>query len=197
MQLLPKLIGAIEAQYLDVQSNGVVMLNGLNKVDYFSAVSNNADIAFHAVVPNGGRLSLGSSAAACYIDAGTGNLTIAADGGIDGSGNISQVNMLNRINANGLTLVGDNSRFWLYGNDYLTISTLAARVGTMAIGSVTGFNIGTVGSVSGITSTGIWNNDTLYKEGIGLESGGTITQTAPVNVTALYLGKGSFALKCR
>jgi len=186
--------GNFSGDYLRAYSHGTITLNGANDVNYFSATSDNYDIYFHDVIPAGEQLTLGSGDPTVYINAGTGNFYLTVDGSLNSSNVASHVNIANTLIANGLYLYGPNCRFWLYGQDYLDINTLAANVGTMAISDPDGFTIGTVGNLSGITSNGIWNGSTLVNSSVGLESGGTITQTAPINVIRLLLGEGSFVL---
>ena len=181
--------GALVAASLVANANGVVALNGANTVSYFSSNSNNHDIQFRDVLPNEGGLAIYPIGTYSGINAGSGNLTLT----IEGNGSV--VNMGSSITAAGLELVAPASRFWFYGTPgiELTISTLAGNVGTAAIGAKNSFSIGTVGSTVGLTSNGVTISSGL-KTALGLESGGTITQTAPINAIALYLGKGDFSL---
>jgi filamentous hemagglutinin family protein len=181
--------GALEADRLVVLSDGDITLNGLNKANYFAAVSNNHDIKFHDALLDGESLYIYPVGSYGGINAGTGNLTLT----IDGNGSV--VNMGTSITANGLELIGPSSRFWLYGSPEaaLTINTLAGNVGTAAIGAKNSFSIGTVGNTVGLTSNGVTTADGV-KRALGLESGGTITQTAAINAKDLYLGEGAFAL---
>ena len=181
--------GAIEADRLVVLSDGDITLNGLNQANYFAAVSNNNDIEFHDALSDGGVLAIYPIGSYGGINAGTGNLTLTIDG------IASVVNMGSSITANGLELVGPSARFWLYGSTGvdLTINTLAGNVGTAAIGAKNSFSIGTVGNTVGLTSNGVTIAGAV-KRALGLESGGTITQTAAISALDLYLGEGSFDL---
>ena len=190
--------GKFVGDYLKAYANGVITLTGDNNVNYFSAISGNHNIYFHDVLPAGEQLNLGSGDSTIYIDAGTGNFYLTVDGSLNAADVASHVNIENKLIADGLYIYGPNCRFWLYGSDYIHINTLAANVGTMAIADSDGFTIGSIsgsiGTLSGITSTGIWNGSTLLNSSIGLESDATITQTAPINVVRLLLGKGNFIL---
>ncbi|SMD15031.1 filamentous hemagglutinin N-terminal domain-containing protein [Sporomusa malonica] len=181
--------GALEADSLVVLSDGDITLNGLNKANYFAAVSNNHDIKFHDALSDGGGLAIYPIGSYGGINAGTGNITLTIDG------IASVVNMGSSITANGLELIGPSARFWLYGSPGvdLTINTLAGNVGTAAIGTTSSFSIGTVGSTVGLTSNGVMTAGG-FKRALGLESGGTITQTAAISALDLYLGEGNFDL---
>jgi len=185
--------GSIVADSLVANANNAVTLNGANVVNYFASNSNNHDIQFHDVLPTGGILSVypigGLGGPYSGINAGSGNITLTVDG------DATVVNMGSSITANGLALIAPTSRFYLYGipGIDLTINTIAGNIGTAAIGAKNSFSIGTVGSTVGLTSNGVTVAGVL-KSGLGLESGGTITQTTPISAIDLYLGRGDFTL---
>lgn len=194
--------GAITAQYLRLTSGGAVTMNGANVLQdgngsggYLIAHTNNSDMTFHANQPVNTQLSLGSGAVGDNIDVGTGTLTLKVDAPYTSGNTPAHVNLTNSLTARSLALYGPNVRWWMYGQP-LHINTLAGNTGTLALYGTGSYSIGTVGSYVGLTSVGIGNTGGVPDfQSLGLETGGTVTQTAPIQVYRLFLGDGNFDLE--
>ncbi len=184
--------GIIEADSIS-QVGGVIVLDGGTE----GTVSNTGSISAAGVSPgsaggsitlSGGSLNLGiggvieslgySGGGSVYLTSGAGGISL--DGNIlssnlylNSTGTVTQTTPLS---AAGLSLQGAGGNYQLtnYAN---MVGTLAADTGTVNFRNSTGFVIGSVGSLSGLTTTG----ETI------LYSGGSVTQTSPIYASGLLL----------